>query len=182
MSRMRQYAICLYCQSVINLPKAGQFYCSDACRFWDKVEKRGPNDCWEWTAAKDRQGYGHFRYKGDLINAHRLVWLFTHGPIPKNLCALHHCDNEGCCNPSHLFLGTHRDNMLDMVKKGRHHNKFQQLTEQQVKEIKIELTEGTFHRSIAKKYGVVRETITAINRHKSWSHVIGPMQQSNLFS
>jgi len=173
MSRIRQFIVCLYCKSIVNLPKANQrHYCSDACRFWDKVEKLGPDECWNWTAAKCHQGYGHFRYKKHLINAHRFAWFLTHGPVPDNLDVLHTCDNESCCNPSHLFLGTHTDNMVDMVKKGRHRNYIpQKLTVHQVKAIKIELGEGTLHRIIAKKYGVVRETITAINTGKFWAHV-----------
>lgn len=172
MSRTRQFIVCLYCKSFINLPKKNQrHYCSDACRFWDKVQKLGPDECWNWTAGKSNQGYGHFKYKKHLINAHRFAWSLTHGPVPDNLDVLHTCDNESCCNPSHLFLGSQSDNMIDMVKKGRHRNKFQQLTEQQVKAIKVELTEGTLQRIIAQKYGVVRETITGINIGRSWSHV-----------
>lgn len=91
-------------------------------RFWKKVDKRGPNECWLWTASKDRWGYGVFteKRKKKWISAHRLSWrLHTGKPAPTNLCVLHRCDKPACVNPSHLFLGTQSDNVADMMAKGR---------------------------------------------------------------
>jgi hypothetical protein len=59
------------------------------------------------------------RWEGRTRGAHRVAWTLTYGPIPKNLCVLHHCDNKPCCNPAHLFLGTKVDNARDMIVKGR---------------------------------------------------------------
>ena len=92
-------------------------------RFFQKVQKT-PN-CWFWTASKRNKGYGAFVYpsiNGDIVQgrAHRFSWEVHHGKIPENLCVLHKCDVPACVNPSHLFLGTKRQNNLDMVKKGRH--------------------------------------------------------------
>lgn len=91
-------------------------------RFWDKVKIAGPNDCWEWQAGKDKNGYGSFRIgKGSMKRAPRVAWELKNGPIPNGMVVCHVCDYPACVNPGHLFLGTHGDNMRDMRKKGRHH-------------------------------------------------------------
>lgn len=88
-------------------------------RFLSKVDMRGRDECWEWTDYKNRDGYGNFWYDGTIINSHRFMYLVCVGEIPHGMCVCHSCDNPACANPSHLFLGTRRDNMLDMSKKGR---------------------------------------------------------------
>lgn len=94
-------------------------------RFWSKVAKRGPDECWLWTGAtfkkKNKQmGYGRYAGDGQFTYAHRCAWIFTHGPIPKDKIIMHSCDVVLCCNPAHLSLGTDAENMLDMHRKGRH--------------------------------------------------------------
>jgi hypothetical protein len=84
-------------------------------RFWEKVDRTG--DCWLWTGSGDR--YGHVRLNGKIVQAHRVAWELTNGPIPEGLQCLHTCDRPLCVNPEHLWLGTRSDNMLDMVAKGR---------------------------------------------------------------
>ena len=88
-------------------------------RFWSKVNQRGPDDCWEWQEGKSKQGYGQFTLYGAHLRAHRFAWMLTHGPIPDEMLVCHKCDNPPCCNPSHLFLGTHLDNQRDKKAKGR---------------------------------------------------------------
>jgi hypothetical protein len=89
-------------------------------RFWTLIEKRGPDDCWLWQGGIGRKGYGVFQWEGRLQRAHRLAYKFAVGLIPVGKLVCHSCDVPPCCNPGHLFVGTHTDNMQDMVAKGRY--------------------------------------------------------------
>lgn len=147
-------------------------------RFWEKVDKSG--DCWLWTKSL-RAGYGVFRKSGRLVSAHRLAYEITNGPIPADLCICHHCDNRQCVNPSHMFLGTHKDNMQDAMGKGRFHfnpkpsygekNGMTKLTDDQVRELRNNWPSSESVASIAMRYGVSRWTIQRIVRRKVWKHV-----------
>ena len=117
------------------LIKRGEgFCCSRSCgaksaigllpkeRFWSHVEITG--ECWLWTHKKTLGGYGRFSLNGKCYMAHRFAWALTCGPIPDELLVLHKCDNPPCVRLDHLFLGTHRDNVLDMLEKKRHANQY----------------------------------------------------------
>lgn len=90
-------------------------------RFWGKVLKT--DGCWLWMAGKDQDGYGKFSVGPRSIArpklAHRIAWELTNGEVSESIFVLHRCDNPSCVRPDHLFLGTHQDNMDDMVAKGR---------------------------------------------------------------
>lgn len=92
-------------------------------RFWPKVDKspgHGPNgDCWVWTASVNKK-YGYGNFCGPEVRAHRMAYVLSKGEIPEGLIVMHSCDNRRCCNPSHLSVGTPKDNTQDMVRKGRH--------------------------------------------------------------
>lgn len=88
-------------------------------RFFSKIDTRGPMDCWNWVATKNQKGYGRIKVDKMWYSAHRFLWQLVNGPIPRGLLVCHSCDNPSCCNPNHLWLGTHQENMDDMVEKGR---------------------------------------------------------------
>ena len=157
-----------------------QFYCSLKCIFWPKVEIKGSDECWEWTKGKTLAGYGLCGIHRQRYYAHRLAYEFTYGPLPEGLHACHHCDNPGCCNPSHIFAGTPKDNMQDMYKKGRHpgvvglkgsDNGMAKLTDENVKTIKTLLKYGYKQPVIAEIYSVHRKTISRINTGETRSHI-----------
>ena len=101
-------------------------FCSHKCmykrndpakRFWSLVKKT--KRCWWWKGNVSSAGYGRFWVERESILAHRYSWMLKNEKIPKGIFALHRCDNTLCVKPSHLFLGTQTDNMVDMAKKGR---------------------------------------------------------------
>jgi hypothetical protein len=151
--------------------------------FWEKVDKRGPDECWEWMRYRYRSGYGRFRGVG----AHRVSWEIANGRhIPDGLFVCHSCDNRACVNPAHLWLGTAADNMRDMTEKGRsrapilregYHsgelNPKSKLTEADVIEIrKSSLTCD----KLAPIYGVSPDAIARARRGASWGHVAGAVK------
>ncbi len=89
-------------------------------RFDRRIAKRGEG-CWEWTGARMPRGYGIFRMSQPRRNvlAHRFAWERAFGPIPLGHDVCHSCDNPPCVRPEHLFIGTRKANMADMVAKGR---------------------------------------------------------------
>lgn len=83
-----------------------------------KFQEGGINACWEWSGAKDKDGYGHIEMIGER-RAHRISYRLFNGNIHAGLVVCHKCDNPGCVNPHHLFVGTMKDNMVDKMLKGR---------------------------------------------------------------
>ena len=133
--------VCCHCYKAFSKrPKEGlaqwsqRRFCSHACRdlhlidkaavevvsrFWSKVDRRGPDDCWPWKANRYTNGYGQFWLRPRQEGAHRVAFKLTHGRWPQPEC-LHKCDNPPCCNPAHLWEGTKSDNVRDCIAKGRH--------------------------------------------------------------
>lgn len=150
-------------------------------RFWARVDR--PDDatsCWLWRGARKSGGglrYGHLRVNGHDVTAHRLAWELTYGPIPPGLCICHHCDNPICCNPAHLFLGTHADNMQDRERKGRHnaprgerHHR-SRLTADQVRAIRAAYAHGMTVPALARQYAMTSTNIRAIVTRETWRHI-----------
>jgi hypothetical protein len=152
-------------------------------RFWDKIDCRGPDECWPWIAKANVHGYGADQICfGKKMLAHRAAWKLANGefpPVPKgqrSWVVMHTCDNPPCCNPAHLQLGTYADNSRDMSDKGRwgvrdlrvgsaHGNA--KLTEEQVAAIRQSaLSNG----ELAEQYGVTKGTIEYARKY-GWKHV-----------
>lgn len=147
--------------------------------FWNKVAITANDEkCWEWTGSLARKHYGLLRLNGKLFRSHRISYLIYTGVDPNQLCVLHSCDNPKCVNPKHLSLGTHGNNMEDMVLKGRAgslrgiDNPHSKLTEQQALDIKSEYNLRTLSTyKIAKKYNVSQGTVCAIGAGRLWKHL-----------
>lgn len=98
--------------------------------FWTKVLVRLPNECWEWTGAKDQKSYGNFTCAvGKVRKAHLFSWVLHFGPIPAGLQVDHECVNPSCVNPAHLQLLTgpknnEKSNSASAVNKRKTHCKY----------------------------------------------------------
>ena len=137
---------------------------SVAKRFWKYVDKRGPDECWEWLGCILNTGYGQFHMPKGRIGAHRVSWAIAHRmwPIPKGLQINHTCDNRGCVNPAHLYLGTHSENMQDASV----------LTPEDVREIRyLREFEGYSYDQLSFKFNVSSRAIRKIYNHETWKEV-----------
>jgi hypothetical protein len=144
-------------------------------QFWLKIDRRGPEECWPWTASLHRTGYGHTKFEGKYWLSHRAAYLLHYGRLRADLHVLHSCDNPACCNPGHLYQGTAAQNMAEMASRGRSKNGSQpgtprrKLTWEAVCSIRSEhAAGGSSVRGIAKKHGVATKTIRDILQGKNW--------------
>ena len=146
-------------------------------RFLEKYQV-DDNGCWIWTSATLGNAAGDLYPviwigDGKTDYAHRTSYRLFNGDIPDGYCVCHKCDTPLCVNPSHLFVGTHRDNSQDAVRKGRHAYgernggaKISLITASDIKEL-YQSGEGT-HRGIAKKFGISKTQVGRIVRGESW--------------
>ena len=143
-------------------------------RFWSKVDKRGPDECWEWTASVGSHGYGQIYGSGRRWTTHRFSWELHNGPVTDgDACVLHRCDNRRCVNPAHLFLGTHADNTQDCVRKGRfavgEANGSAKLDAADVSLMRFLRSIGARNKDLADWFGVSNSAASLVGLGKNWS-------------
>lgn len=148
----------------------------ETARFWAKVDRRGPDECWLWIGAKKGHGYGRFKHR----RAHRVSFELHHRLLALGECVLHRCDVPSCCNPKHLWAGSQQENMADMLKKGRHgrgaprgeKHGVAKLTENQVLMIRARYANGGItQKSLATEIGIDQTLVSMIVMRKIWRHI-----------
>lgn len=143
--------------------------------FWDRVEIGEFDSCWNWTGYLIDGRYGRLGFQGRIVLAHRLAYELCFSSIPEGLDVCHVCDNPLCCNPRHLFLGTHLDNMRDMKKKKRNtfgeRHPTAKLTEAQVTEIRSRYASGEGAAKLALEFGLVKRSVNHIIAGDTWKHI-----------
>ena len=156
---------------------------SEVDRFWSKVQKRSPDDCWLWATHTNNQGYGRFttwrKNRRRRFLAHRIAYQLVTGEPIDGKVLLHRCDTPRCCNPNHLKPGTQADNIADARAKGRmvpppiHRGEASsraRLTAAQVAEIRRRYAAGgVLQRELAAEYGVTQTAISAVVRGQTWA-------------
>lgn len=163
--------VCRACGSSFVSRGPNTQWCSRECAFIQQV--RVGEGCHEWVGKNvNGSGYGMLSFRSKIVLAHRFAYERAIGPIPRGMLVCHRCDNRLCCNAAHLFIGTAKDNHLDMVSKGRAEAcrppVRAKLTEQEVITAR-DSPEGA--RAIAKRFGVGRTAIQKIRKRQTWSHV-----------
>lgn len=131
-------------------------------------------DCWLWEKALSKSGYGQIRSNGKTVYVHRLVYEMSNGPISDGMSICHRCDHPACFKPSHLFVGTHADNMRDCQEKKRHvfgeRNGNAKLNRDKVIAIRKDYPQFS-KKELARRYGVHRMAIHCVLINKTWSSV-----------
>jgi hypothetical protein len=149
-------------------------------RFWSKVALAVDNECWEWTAHKNPNGYGQIsigtRQESRWL-APRVSWLLHYHSDPGELDVCHTCDNPGCVNPNHLFLGDAQANANDSINKGRHSppprllgssHPNAKLNEEAVREIRSSPLSAA---EMAVKFGVTKTAVDYVRKRRTWRHL-----------
>ncbi len=168
-------AKCHYCSKEVNVPK--KRFCNEKCHLLNctEVKEKG---CWDYKGFKGKDGYGQIKIGGKVRRPHRISYQIYKGKIDEGFNVCHSCDNPICVNPEHLWLGTPKDNMDDMLRKGRKADKkgelhhLNKLKEEDIYKIRKLLKKKNYkQKQIAKMFGVDPSCICYINAGKRWSHI-----------
>jgi hypothetical protein len=144
--------------------------------FWNALEPELNTGCWLWPGAAHDVGYGRVWFDGRVRPVHRVAWALTKGEPPAHLCVCHRCDTPACANPAHLFLGTHKENAEDKVRKGRH--RFVALrgadhptihtTVEEALAIRAAYAAGLHVPELAAKFQKTRAVIRGVVKRRTW--------------
>jgi hypothetical protein len=169
---------------------SNQRFCSRACinnrstpdkKFWPRVKRGSIDECWPWQGCSDGSGYGVLTVNKRQIRAHRYAYELTSGPIPESeeyhgTVVRHTCDNRICCNPAHLVLGTQKDNVRDMMERGK--PGYRHFRGEEHGQSKIDVDTVRLIRSdprsalaLAKVLNISQSQILRIRNRESWVHV-----------
>ena len=150
-------------------------------RFWAKVDKREPDECWLWMGSRNSNDYGRFNFSGLKVGAHRMsLMMAISRQMSSEEFACHHCDNPPCVNPAHLYVGSIQTNIRDMSERDRFHrwhgarkgetNPKAKLTDDDV--LQIRALKGLHRqRELVQIFGVSQTTISHVLNRKVWGHV-----------
>lgn len=167
-------------------------YCSRGCgytakrvdlneRFWPKVQKS--DTCWIWLGSRAGGGYGRINIDGTNKPAHQIAWEMENGPLPEGQEICHICDNPPCVRPSHLFAGTRKENVQDMIRKGRRsplasgkgdRHGMAKLTTEKVTVIIQRYSVGESPKALAEEFGISRAHLHGIVKGRTWRHIPRP--------
>lgn len=129
-------------------------------RFWSKVDKRGPDECWEWQGRLRKDGYANFFFSKRSVLAHRQAFELHNGR-PANGVVMHSCNNKRCCNPAHLVEGTQQQNCIDAYRDGLK-PKTLKLSGEEVAEIRWLRAIGARNGDVAASYGISKQHVSSI--------------------
>lgn len=136
----------------------------------------GLDGCWYWIGTGQNEGYGVVYKDQKPKLAHRMSFELYKHAIPSGMIVMHSCDNRKCVNPDHLSLGTNKDNMQDMIKKGRkvigkRRQPDRRITEDDAREIKRMYAEGVPPKEISRIKNMIHSTVESICYNVSWKHI-----------
>lgn len=149
-------------------------------RFLEKVERIPGVDCWIWTGAANRLGYGVMGVGSNAtMLAHRASWVIHFGEIPSGLWVLHRCDTPPCVSPGHLYLGDAKQNVSDMIARGRFRagvvrgsrHGMSKLKEDSVRALRELASNGVSPAALADRFGISTDMVYLIVARRHWKHI-----------
>ena len=153
----------------------------DVTRFWGMVSRREPDQCWEWTGDRSRNGYGVFVWHGKRTGAHEVALSFTTGEVKSDrLDTCHSCDNPLCCNPAHLRFDTRLANVREMHERGRA-RKARKVTDEDVVLIRERRAAGARQSDLAEQFGITDGAVSMIVRGLRWPDAGGPIERERRY-
>ena len=144
-------------------------------RFRARIGEKDEKGCMLWTMSKDKNGYGQVAVAGKVLKTHRLAYELVNGAIPTGMCVRHKCDNPPCCNPEHLEVGTHAENMRDKKERGRQigmigeTNGRAKMTDEQVRMIR---SSTLTNRELSILLNISYKMIWDVRKGISWGHLV----------